>query len=111
MKDLILEQIQKRARIDHGGDFTKAATEFFRDHPGWWQEYKDEVAGVNKRDSQDRDAVNATVQLRMEMVAFRDRLNLNKAADRAAAQAKVFSEDPELYKRYRAVNSVHVGAR
>ena len=51
MKDLMIEQINRRARLDHGGDFTKAATEHFRDHPGWWQEYKDEVAGVNKRDS------------------------------------------------------------
>ena len=35
MKDLMIEQIELRARLDHGGDFTKAATEHFRDHPGW----------------------------------------------------------------------------
>ena len=109
MKDVMIEQINRRARLDHGGDFTKAATEYFRDHPGWWQEYQDEVAGVNKRDSEERDAVNATVQLRMEMVACRDKLLLEKPADRVAAQAKVFSEDPELYKRYAAANSVRVG--
>src|SRR5215510_11314533 len=109
MKDLMIEQINRRARLDHGGDFTKAATEYFRDHPEWWQEYQDEVAGVNKRDSEERDAVNATVQLRMEMVACRDKLALEKPADRVAAQAKVFAEDPDLYERYRAGNIVHVG--
>jgi hypothetical protein len=111
MKDLIIEQIERRARLDHGGDFSKAATEYFRDHPGWWQEYKDEIADVNKRDSEDREAINGTVQLRVEMVACRDKLDLDKPADRAAAQAKVLAEDPDLYKRHRAANTVHVGSR
>src|SRR5262245_3792567 len=98
MKDLVIEQINRRARLDHDRDFTKAATEYFRDHAEWWQEYKDEVAGVNKRDSEERDAVNATVQLRMEMVACRDKLALEKPADRVVALEKVFAEDRELYK-------------
>jgi len=45
------------------------------------------------------------------MVAYRDKLDLNKPTDLAAAQAKVCAEDPELYKRYRAANTVHVEAR
>jgi hypothetical protein len=66
---------------------------------------------VDKRDSEERDAVNATVQFRMEMVAYRDKLDLDKPADRAAALEKVFREDPDLYNRYRAANTVQVGAR
>ncbi len=97
--------------MEHGGDFTKAATEYFRDHPGWWQEYKDEVAGVKKRESEERDAVNATIQLRMEMVAYREKLDLSKPIDRVAAQEKVFAENPDLYKRAKSANTVYVGAR
>ena len=32
-KDLMIEQIERRARLEHGGDFDKAAREYFRDHP------------------------------------------------------------------------------
>ena len=106
MSNLIIEQIERRARIEHGGDFTKAATEYFRDHP---QYYKDEVAGVNKRADEDRERVNATVECRTEMVACRDKLDLTKPADRVAAQAKAFAEDPDLYKRYTAANTVRIG--
>jgi hypothetical protein len=109
MKELMIEQIERRAALDHGGDFTKAATEHFRDHPGWWQEYKDEVAGVNKRDSEERDAVNAAVQFWMEMIACRDKLDLSNPADLATAAAKVCTEDPELYERHTAANTVRVG--
>ena len=105
MSNLIIEQIERRARIEHGGDFTKAATEYFRDHP---QYYKDEVAGVNKRADEDRERVNATVECRTEMVACRDKLDLTKPADRAAAQARTLSEDPDLYKRYVSLNTVRI---
>ena len=64
---------------------------------------------MNKRDSEDREAINGTVQLRMKMVACRDKLDLDKPADRAAAQEKVLAEDPDLYKRYAAANTVRVG--
>src|SRR5262249_51303948 len=111
MKDLMIKQIERNARLDHGGDFTKAATEYFGNHPGWYQDYNDEIHGVNKRDSEERDAVNATVQFRMEMVAYREKLDLNKSADRVTAQDKVFADDPELRKRHRAANTVHIGAR
>jgi|GEM_PF-2538259 len=110
MRDLIIEQIERRARVEHGVDLNKAAAEYFRDHPGEWQRYKDEVAGVNKRASEDREEVNAELNYRIEMVAYRDKLNLDKPADRVAAQTKVFAEDPDLYKRYRAANTVRVGA-
>ena len=111
MKDLIIEQIERRARLDHGGDFSKAAAEYFRDHPEYYPEYTDEVAGVNKRVGEDRAAINTEVQYRLEWVAYRDKLNLDKPADRAAAQAKVFAEDPDLYKRHRTANTVRVGSR
>ena len=55
------------------------------------------------------DAVNATVQLRMEMIAARDKLDLNTPAELLTAQTKVFAEDPYLYKRYRAANTARVG--
>jgi len=44
-KDLIVEQIERRARLEHGGDFEKAAREYFRDHPGCYEEF----AGLNRR--------------------------------------------------------------
>jgi plasmid stabilization system protein ParE len=69
-----------------------------------WQRYKDEVAAVNKRAGDDPKAedVNAEVHYRIEMVAYRDKLDLYKPADRLTAHAKVFQEDPGLYERYRA---------
>ena len=109
MKDLIIEQIERRARIEHGGDVNKAAAEYFRDHPEWWQEYKDKVAGVNKRAAEDREAVNAEMRYRLEWVAYRDKLDLNKQTDWLKAQAKVFAEDPVLYKRYADANTVRAG--
>src|SRR5690242_14292506 len=57
MKDLIIEQIERRARLEHGGDMNKAAAEYFRDHPKEWQRYTDEVTGVNKRAGEDREEV------------------------------------------------------
>jgi hypothetical protein len=91
--------------LEHGGDFSKAAAEYFRDHPGYYEE----VAGVNRRPGEDREPVNAAVNYRIEMVAYREKLDLAKPADRVAAQEKVFAEDPELYKRYTAANTVQVG--
>ena len=66
MKDLIIEQIERRARLDHGGDVNKAATEYFRDYPEEWQRYKEEVTGVNKRAGKNRERVNAEVHSRIE---------------------------------------------
>ena len=40
---LIMEQIEKRARIEHRGDMKKAIEEYFRDHPEYWQEYVREI--------------------------------------------------------------------
>src|SRR5262245_6534493 len=109
MGDFIVDQIQRRARLYHGGDVNKAAAEFFRDYPEEWQRYRDEVTGVNKRADEDRERVNAAVDYQIVIIAHRDKLDLNKAADRVAAQSKVFAEDPELYKRYASANSVRVG--
>lgn len=106
MTDLIIAEIERLARLKHGGNFTKAATEYFRDHPEEWQRYRQEAVGVNKRAGEDRLAVNAVVDYRIEMVAYRDKLDLNKPADRLTAQKKVFAEDPGLYKRYAATNTV-----
>ena len=109
MKDLIIDQIERRARLDHGGDFTKAAAEYFRDYPEDLQRYREEATGVNKRAGEDRERVNAEVHYRIEIVAYREKLDLDKPADRVAAQPKVFAEDPDLYERYRAANTVRVG--
>jgi hypothetical protein len=65
---------------------------------------------VNKQSRDDeRKAVNDVVNYRIEMVAYRDKLDLDKQADLAAAQKKVFADDPNLYKRYRTANTVDVG--
>jgi hypothetical protein len=50
-----------------------------------------------------------TASYRIEHIAYRDHLDLQKLADRLAAQVKVFAEDPGLYNRYRAANTVRVG--
>src|SRR5262245_15947065 len=109
MKDSIIEQIEKRARLYHGGDVNKAAAEYFQNFPEEWQRYRDEVTGISKRADEDRERVNAAVDYQIVMITHRDRLDLNKPADRVAAQSKVFAKDPELYKRYAAANSVRVG--
>ena len=109
MKDLIIEQIERRARKDHGGDVNKATAEYFRDYPEEWQRYRDEVNGVNKRAGKDRERVNAEVHSRIEIVAYRQKLDLDKPAERVAAQEKAFAEDPDLYERYRTANTVRVG--
>jgi hypothetical protein len=62
---------------------------------------------ANSRGKSER--VNAEVHYRIEMVAYREKLDLDKPADRLAAQKKAFAEDPDLYKRYRAANTVRVG--
>jgi hypothetical protein len=69
MKDLIIEQIQRRARVEHGGDFNKAAAEYFRDHPEYYAEYTEAVIGVNKRANEDREKVIAAGNYRIEWVA------------------------------------------
>jgi hypothetical protein len=107
--NLIIEQIKRRANLEHGGDFDKAACEYFRDHPQAWQDYTDEVTVVKKRGGEDPERVNAAVQYRIEFIAGRDKLDLGNPADRLTAYSKVFAEDPDLYKRYKAATSVRVG--
>jgi hypothetical protein len=67
----IIEQIGRRARVEHNGDWSKAATEFFRDHPEEWQSYAEEVTEVNKRAGEDPNYVNALVQSRTEITSVR----------------------------------------
>ena len=55
------------------------------------------MLAVNKRTDEARERVNTALDYRIQIIAHRDRLDLNKAADRVAAQAKVFAKDPELY--------------
>ena len=58
---------------------------------------------------EDRDKVNSEIDYRIEYIAYRDHLDLEKPADRLAAQEKAFAEDPDLYERYRTANTVRVG--
>jgi hypothetical protein len=37
MRDLIIEQIERLASLEHGGGVNQAVSEYFRDHPGKWQ--------------------------------------------------------------------------
>ena len=43
---------------------------------------------MNKRAGEDREKVNAEVHYRIEIVAYREKLDLDKPADRVAAQKK-----------------------
>jgi hypothetical protein len=51
----------------------------------------------------------AEVHYRIEYIAYREKLDLEKPADRLAAQEKALAEDPDLYKRYAAANTVRCG--
>jgi len=82
MKDLIIEQIERRARLEHGGDFSKAAAEYFRDHPGYYEE----VAGVNRR-------------VRSEVKQYFDACKL-AAEYRGISIEELFKREPERYKQY-----------
>ena len=55
---------------------------------------------MNKRAGEDREKVNAEVHYRIEYIAYREKLDLDKPVDRIAAQQKAFAEDPDLYERY-----------
>jgi hypothetical protein len=109
MFSLILERIERIAKEKHGSDVSKAAEEYFRDHPKELESYKAGVTGVNRRAGEDREYVNKLVGYRIEEIAYRNRLDLNKPADRLTVYSKIFADDPDLFKRYRAANSVHVG--
>lgn len=108
MSRLIIETIEGRAKL-HGGDVNKAAEEHFQDCPEDWQHYRDEVTGAKKRVSEDRERVNGEMEYQIQMVAHRDNLDLSKPTDRVVAQEKVVAEKPNLYKRYGAANTIHIG--
>ena len=52
----------------------------FQGHPGGWQRYKDEVAGVNKRAGEDRNNVKAVFLYSIELIEFRVILYLDSGA-------------------------------
>lgn len=85
MINLIMEQIKRRARIEHDGDVTKATHEYFTDHPEDWQRYRDEVTDMKKR-GDDRQRVNGEMDYRTMLIAHRDNLDLENPAQRVAAQ-------------------------
>ena len=106
MTNLMIEQIGRRARLEHNGDWSKAASEYFRDHPEWQRDH-DDTTELEKRV---RDVVNAEVRSRVEMVASRDKLDLNKPADVVAAHAKSSPRIPICLIATEAANTIHVGA-
>ena len=64
MKDLIIDQIERRARLDHGGDFSKAVTEYFWDRPEEWRRhYRDKDNGLHKRVDEDRRLGDASAMV------------------------------------------------
>jgi len=81
MKDLIIEQIERRARLEHGGDFSKAAAEYFRDHPGY---YEEEVARkrTGSKVEQYFDACKLTAEYR------------------GISIEELFKREPERYQQY-----------
>jgi len=105
MSDTIhLENIKKRARLENK-TLAQATQEYFDDHPEWYQEPTD----VDKRAAEDRERIDATVELGTERIACRDKLDLTKAADRATAQTRLFAENPNLYADYAKLNTVRLG--
>ena len=80
-KDLIVEQIERRGRLEHGGDFSKTAAEYFRDHPGYYEE----VAGVNRR-------------VRIEAEQYAEACIL-AAKYRGISIEQFFKQEPERYKQ------------
>jgi len=50
-----------------------------------------------------------TASYRIEHIAYREKLDLTKPADRLVPQQKAFAEDPGLYERYRTANTVRIG--
>jgi hypothetical protein len=83
MKNLIVEEIQRRARLEHGGDFDKAAREYFRDRPGYYEE----IAGVNRR-------------VRSEAEQYAEACIL-AAKYRDISIEELFKQEPERYEQYR----------
>ena len=105
----ITKKIEMLAEREHGGDINKAAESHFRDHPEDWKDYNDEVTVLNKRAGEDAEYINGEVEYRVQMIASRDNLNLDKPSDRLAAQEKFAAEYPSLYKQHSTANTIHIG--
>jgi hypothetical protein len=107
---IIIENIEKRAKFEHGGDFTKAATAYFQDHPDHYPDYVAKVSNIGKQAAEkDPAEVNAFFNLQVDRIALRDGLNLGKPDDRLQAMQKVAAELPDLYHRVRKASTVQVG--
>jgi hypothetical protein len=55
-----------------------------------YAEYTEKVTGVNKRAGEDPERVNAEVDYRIEMVAYPEKLDLDKPADRGGGTGDTF---------------------
>ena len=64
---------------------------------------------LDKIAAENRERVMKLIDCRTEEVAHRDKLDIQKSAERVAAYSKVFAEDRDLYYLYQRVFSVPVG--
>jgi hypothetical protein len=95
--------------LDGAFRYQKAASKSL--YPANFRDLDQEINRLRRSDPDfDRSVIATEMRYRLEWVAYRDKLDLDKPVDRVAAQAKVFAEDPDLYKSHRAA-TVHVGAR
>ena len=65
------------------------------------------MTSMDKLTEDNRKRIMKLVGYRTEEVAYRDKLNLQKSADRA--YSKVFAKDRDLYNLYRRVFNVPIG--
>ena len=63
---------------------------------------------LDKIAEENREHVMKLVDYRTEAVAHRDKLDIQKSAERVRVYSKVFAEDRDLYHLYRRVFSVPV---
>ena len=67
------------------------------------------MTSMDKLAEENREHVMKLVNYRTEEVAHRDKLDIQKSAERVTAYSRVFGEDRDLYNLYRRVFSVPVG--
>jgi hypothetical protein len=67
------------------------------------------MTGLDKMARENRERVMKLIDYRTEAVAHRDKLDIQKSAERVTAYSRVFAEDRDLYNLYRRVISVPVG--
>ena len=67
------------------------------------------MTALDKMARENRERVMKLIDNRTEAVAHRDKLDIQKSAERVTAYSRVFAEDRDLYNLYRRVFSVPVG--